>query len=124
MRDHREAAGLVDPRDRLFDGLEGRDRLLHPQREHVPLQRGDLDARDQLEAPAFAGALVRLARLKGAAYVVVVGDGDDVEEGVSLDTLEDGQRVVHAVAKGSVHLEVGATEEGRLRGWIAHCCGS
>ena len=111
MRDDGDAAGLVDEGDGALERLERRDRAVDPQREEVAVDGGHLDARDQLEAPAVTRALVDLARREGATHVVVVGDGDDVEERFALDPVEDRDRVVHAVAVRGVDLEVGATEQ-------------
>ncbi len=71
-----------------------------------------LDAGDEFEVPALTGALVGLSGEQGAAHIIVVSDGDDIEERVPLDALEDRERVVHPVTERGVHLEVGAPVEG------------
>ena len=106
MRHDRDAAGVVDVRDRRRERREHRDLVLDPQREQVTGPRRDLDAGDDLHRARAARRDV--AQHECAADVVVIGQRDDVEPD-ALRRVEDGLRRCEPVAEVGVQLKVSAS---------------
>ncbi len=114
----RQPACLVDGQDRGAQRAERPDGPVHVQRQQVAAERRHLLADDDLRAQA---AIAR-DRPGGQRRVdpLVVGDGDDVEVGPSLDVVEDGVDARGAVAGQGVDVEIGAPETRRVGGLAGH----
>ena len=106
MRHDRDAAGLVDPGERVRQRAEHRYLVFDPKREEMARSRRYLDTchdLDRARAPRR-----KLAQLEGAADVVVIGERDDVQSGLlgGGEDLFDRRKTVAQVA---VKLQIRST---------------
>lgn len=104
MRRDRDAALIVNLRDRLIERHERLDRFVDSQREEVSLECCYLAAGKQLEA-IFASRR-QIARLIRSIEHIVIGDGDQVEIGLVLDEIEYLLHARHPVAMSSVDVNI------------------
>jgi hypothetical protein len=74
----------------------------------VPVACGDLDSRD--DADAIAQLRGAFTRPHGGTHLVVVGDGDHVERGVTLRVVEQRIGREQPVGGKRVEMQVGAAE--------------
>lgn len=104
MRRDRDAALIVNLRDRLVERHERLDRFVDSEREEVSLKRCDLAASKQLEA-IFAPRR-QIARLFRTIEHIVIGDGDQVEIGFVFDKVKDLFDGCHTVAMRRVDVNI------------------
>ena len=102
VRQNRHAILIVNGGCGIFQGHIRRDRMLHPQRQYVPVAAADFETRHNIKGILVAVSISPQAGIND----IVIGDGDDIQMGMFGDVVEhlvNGRKAV-AIRRVDVHI--------------------
>jgi hypothetical protein len=124
VRDDAEAALVMNTVNRLLDTLEAGNLPVDEQSEEMAFEGCDLDSRDEIEPAAAASPL--FARPQRYREIVMLGNCENVEGGMTLDPIKDPGDIIEAVTGSGMDVKVGPTHQtpaGSLAGVSLICLG-